>query len=116
MKKTYTILDLLEFWRRQARENYNVIEAIVNLVEYQTKSLTDAQKMQVIIDTLRKYGLFEIEYDGDRTFEKMEYIIPDRPKESELDVVWEQKPFEVQMEIFYIRILNTTAEFTVFLN
>lgn len=116
MKKTYEILDLLEFWRRQTRDNYRVIEAIVNLIEYQTENLTDAQKMQVIVDTLRKYGLFEIEYDGDRTFEKMEYIIPDRPKESELDVVWEQKPFECQMEIFYIKILNTRAEFTVFLN
>lgn len=116
MKKTYEILDLLEFWRRQTRDNYRVIEAIVNLIEYQTENLTDAQKMQVIIDTLRKYGLFEIEYEGDRSYNQKDLSTDDKPKEGELDVVWEQKPFECQLEIFYIKILNTRAEFTVFLN
>jgi hypothetical protein len=116
MKRTYTILELIEFWRRQSKENYKVIEAIVNLVEFQTEHLSDAEKMQVIIDTLRKFGLFEIEYDGDRSFESKEFIIPEKPEESQKDISWEKKPFEVQIEIYYIQILDKIVEFAVYMN
>lgn len=102
--------------RRQSLENFSVVDAIVNLVNYKTDRITDSQKLSAIIDTLRKFDFFEIEYDGDRSFEKRVFRIPKRQQNRVKKMTWEQLQIELKQESFSIQMLNENVEFKVFLN
>ncbi|MCF8417020.1 MAG: hypothetical protein K9G40_12305 [Crocinitomicaceae bacterium] len=102
--------------KSQSTENFYVVDAIVNLVNYKTDRITNAQKLSAIIDTLRKFDLFEIEYDGDRSFEKRFFRIPKRQQGRDTKMTWEQLQLELQQEKFSIQMLNENVEFKVFLN
>lgn len=116
MNRTYKISDLLKFLKSQSSENLYVIDAIVNLVNYKTDRITDAQKLSVIIDTLRKFDLFEIEYDGDESFKKRVFRIPKRQQGRDTKMTWEQLQIELLQEKFSIQMLNENVDFKVFLN
>lgn len=116
MNKKYTLKDLVLFWQRQTRDSYCVIEAIINLIEYDSETLTDDKKTKIIIDTLRKYGLFEVGYKGDRNFsEKREIYFHEEPIPEE-KVDWDQNVQDVQIELYNIELLNTIVEFQEFMN
>lgn len=112
----YELKDILLFWQRQAKDNFSVIEAIVNLIEYKSKNLPDSEKDKVILDTLRKYGLFEIGYEGERNFLERKSPIPEPATKPEEDIQWELHSYEAQMELYNIRLLNAVVEFINFMN
>lgn len=62
--KLYKLTDLLLFWERQKLDDFRVLEAIVHLKQFD--KLPEEKKKEIIIDTLRKYGLFETDFEGDR--------------------------------------------------
>lgn len=114
---TYTLKDLIQFWQRQNKDSFCVIEAIVNLIEYKSENLPDSEKEKIIIETLRKYGLFEIGYDGDRSnFLEKITPIPKPATKPEEDIQWEHFSYEIQIELYNIRLLNTVVEFKSFMN
>jgi len=117
MNESYLLKDLIAFWQRQMKDDFHVIEALVNLVEYQSENLPDSEKGKVILETLRKYGLFEIGYRGDRTnFLKYITPIPESESKPEESIDWERKSVETKMELYNIRLLNATIEFINFMN
>lgn len=115
-KETYLLKDILLFWQRQAKDNFSVIEAIVNLIEFKSENLPDSEKDTVILETLRKYGLFEIGYEGERNFLERITPIPEPISKPEEDIQWEHNVFEAQLEFYNIRLLNTVVEFRSFMN
>lgn len=114
--ETYELKDILLFWRRQAKDNFSVIEAIVNLIEYRSENLPDSEKDKVILETLRKYGLFEIGYEGDRNYLERITPIPQPASRPEEDIQWEHNILEAQLELYNIRLLNAVVEFQSFMN
>lgn len=117
MNEVYILKDILLFWQRQAKDDFSVVEAIVNLIEYESENLPDSEKEKIIIETLRKYGLFEIGYDGDRSrFLERITLISEPAKKPEEDIQWEHEPYEVQIELYNIRLLNAVVEFRSFMN
>lgn len=115
-KETYSLDDILFFWQRQVKDNFSVIEAIVNLIEYKSENLPDSEKDKIILDTLRKYGLFEIGYEGDRNFLHQITPIPQPASRPEEDIQWEHSTFEAQLEVYNIKLLNAVVEFQSFMN
>jgi hypothetical protein len=116
MFKTYFLKDILAFFQRQVKGKYVVIEAIVNLIEFKSDFLSESEKEKVILETLRKYGLFEGDYEGDRTYLENITPIPEQEKKPEEEIVWEKKAFETQIELYNIRLLNGVVEFKNFMN
>lgn len=113
----YPLKDLIQFWQRQAKDNFCVIEAIVNLIEYKSENLPDSEKEKIILETLRKYGLFEISYNGDRSsFLEKITPIPEPETNPEEEIQWEDFSHEIQIELYNIRLLNTVVEFKSFMN
>jgi hypothetical protein len=116
----FTLEDLLMFWQRQMKDGFRVIEALVNLIEY--PNLTDEQKHEVILETLHKYGLYEIDYEGERgdfligqseAVDTMFEVDDDSEKIKE-----DKKPGETQyqVEIYSIKLMNGRTSFTFVLN
>lgn len=116
MNWTYRFNDLLLFLQRQAKDNFRVIEAIVNLIEYKSENLPESKKEEIILETLRLYGLFEIGYDGDMSFLERITTIPEPKTKPEEDIQWEHHTYEAQYELYNIRLLNTIVEFKSFMN
>lgn len=117
MNEVYILKDILLFWQRQVKDNYSVIEAITNLIEYKSENLPESEKEKIILETLRKYGLFEIGYNGDRSsFLEKITPIPKPATKPEEDIQWEQNPYETQIELYNIRLLNAVVEFRNFMN
>lgn len=116
MFKTYFLKDILAFFQRQVKDKYVVIEATVNLIEFKSDFLPEEEKEKIILETLRKYGLFESDFDGDRNFLQNITPIPEPEKKPEEEIVWEQKAFETQIELYNIRLLNAVVEFKNFMN
>ena len=118
---TYTLDDLLKFWQRQMDDEFKVIEAIVNTWEYKTERLTKEQKLEIILQTLRDYGLYEIGYKGDRNF-----ILKQKSREIPLpedhipnpgdEVNYHPNGIEVPMELYNIRLLNHLVQFQNIMN
>lgn len=118
MNEFYTLEELLKFFQRQSTQNYVVIEAIVNLIEYKSDNLPDDKKPQIIIDTLRKYGLYEEDFEGERTFnaDTPKINLPEEPTKPESKTDWFAPKFTAQLEQYNIRVLNGIAKFESFMN
>ena len=112
---SYLLKDLIAFW--QMKDSIHVIEAVVNLIAYQSENLHNSQKEKIILETLRKYGLFEIGYKGDRSnfLERITPIPEPEPKPEE-NVEWGHHVQETQLEQYNIRLLNSVIEFVNFMN
>lgn len=119
MKETYILKDLLLFWQMQAKDNFAVIEALVNLIEYESENLSEENKKEVILSTLRKYGLYEIGYKGERNFQERSRKVDlkeDKPKTPESEMEWNNLEFIVPIDLYNIRLLNVAVEFESYLN
>lgn len=119
MKQTYLLSDLISFWQRQMKEEFNVIQALVNLVEFESSHLPKEEKEKIIIETLRKYGLFEIEYKGDKSFKISNNNLSDTIElyeNSKAEFEWYRNELSASLEIYIINILNAKIEFTSFMN
>ena len=114
MKETYLLKDLIEFWQRQMKMEFGVIEAIVNLVEY--PGIDPDKKQEEIIKILRNHCLFEIGYKEDRTFiiENKQHPIVEVEFLNPFD--FSERGFEVIIEVFHIKILNANIQFSMILN
>lgn len=114
MKETYTLKDILEFWQRQMKMDFAVIEALVNLIEY--PKIDPDKKHEEIIKILRNHGLFEIGYKEDRTFIIENKQLPIVEVEFLNPFDFSERGFEVIIEFFNIRILNANIQFSMILN
>lgn len=114
MKNTYTLEDLMDFFQRQMRMEFGVIEAIVNLTEYPL--IDPDKKHEEIIKILRNHGLFEIGYKEDRTFIIEDKQLPVVEVEFLNPYDFSERGFEVVIEFFNIRILNSSIQFSMILN
>ncbi|MCB9188047.1 MAG: hypothetical protein H6599_02075 [Flavobacteriales bacterium] len=116
----YELKDLLLFWQRQMKDGFRVIEALVNLLE--VKQISEEEKHKVILETLQRYGLFEVGYDGDRdNFLQGQSEIVDSVMnltEDNDEIQWSKSPGDitVPMEIYVLKVLTGKATFTVILN
>ena len=117
MNDSYKLQDLLLFFMRQSKDSFCVIHAIINLVAYESENLPNSKKENIIRETLRKYGLFEIGYKGDRSnfLERITPIPEPEPKPEE-NVEWGHHVQETQLEQYNIRVLNGVIEFVNFMN
>lgn len=114
MKETYLLKDLIEFWQRQMKMEFGVIEAIVNLVEY--SGIDQDKKQEEIIKILRNHGLFEVGYKEDRTFIIENKQLPIVEVEFLNPFDFSERGFEVIIEVFNINILNANIQFSMILN
>ena len=113
----YSMRELLKFLQRQYEEGYIVIEAVVNLIGYQSKNLPDEKKQQIILDTFRKHGLYEVGFEGEKTFmEAPKITLPEESEVPESKVDWFDSSIRTQFEEYHIGILNCTAKFASFMN
>ena len=112
---TYTLKNIIHFWQRQMQNGYPVIYAIINLVEY--KRIKDVDKPAIIIDLLRRQGLFEVGYTGDKTFTQQgkdsESVVEQFDNE---EISWGYRSNEFAVEIIDINILNAKIELCIVLN
>ena len=112
----YSIDDILQFFQRQMHDEFRVIEAIVNLIEYDNDEM---DKHEVIIDTLRRYGLFEEGYEGPRNFidKSRSAIVEEFDDDSpEASFEWIKDEAMIPIELYNITLLNRTVMFQNFLN
>lgn len=118
MTKYYSLKELLRFFKRQQPNEYEVIDALVNLIDYKSENLPEEKKPQIIIDTLRKYGLYEVGYKGVKTFREdiPKIKLPEEPKKPEGKTDWFGPTFSAQLEQYNVRILNCIAKFESFMN
>lgn len=114
MKETYTLKDILEFWQRQMKMDFAVIEALVNLIEY--PEIDPDKKHEEIIKILRNHGLFEVGYKEDRTFIIENKQLPIVEVEFLNPFDFSERGFEVIIEVFHIKILNANIQFSMILN
>lgn len=114
MKETYTLKDMIEFWQRQMKMDFAVIEAIVNLIEF--SGIENDKKEDIIKELLRNHGLFEIGYKEDRTFIIEDKQLPVVEVEFLNPFDFSERGFEVIIEVFHIRILNSSIQFSMILN
>lgn len=113
----YSMRELLKFFQRQHRDNYEVIEAVVNLMDYKSKNLPEERKPQIILNTFRKHGLYEIGFEGEKTFRDAAKIkLPEEPELPEGKVDWFGFEFKTQLEQYNIRVLNCTVKFESFMS
>lgn len=118
MNYYYSMRELIKFFQRQHTEGYIVIEAVVNLIDYKSLNLPEEKKPQIILDTFRKYGLYEVGFEGEKTFREDAPKIK-FPEESELPeskVDWFGFEFTTQLEEYNIRVLNGTVKFESFMS
>lgn len=118
MDELYSLRELLKFLQRQHRQGYIVIEAIINLIEYKSDNLPDEKKPQIILETFRKYGLYEVGFEGERAFDEnaQKIILPEEPEKTESKTDWFQPRFTTKLEQYNIQVLNATVKFESFLN
>lgn len=118
MEEFYSFRELLKFLQRQHHDSYVVIEAIVNLIEFKSETLPDESKPQIIIETLRKYGLYEVGFEGPKTFKENAPKIkfPEKPEKPEAKIDWFGDNFSAQLEQYNVSILNGIAMFESFMN
>lgn len=118
MKWRYYLEDLVRFFQRQMKDKFVVIEALVNLYEFEL--IADEEKIKLYLETLRKYGLYEIGYKGpkEKFFESHREIpLPeDPPKLPEEEIVWEHFETPVQMEYYNVTMINGVVEFRSIMN
>lgn len=118
MNEYYSLRELLRFFQRQQRSDYEVIDALVNLIDYKSENLPEEKKPQIIVDTLRKYGLYEVGFEGQKTFKEdvPKIKLPEEPVKSEGKRDWFGPSFIAQLEQYNVRILNGIAKFESFMN
>lgn len=114
MKKTYTLEDLIDFFQRQMKMDFAVIEALVNLTEY--PGIDPDKKHEEIVKILHNHGLFEIGYKEDRTFIIENKQLPIVEVEFLNPYDFSERGFEVILEFFNIKILNANIQFSMILN
>ena len=119
MKKiNYNLKSLLLFWQRQMDDEFRVIQALVDLFEFE--KMADEEKLKVYLETLRKYGLYENSYKGKRGDFKMksrEFFLPEDPvKKLEDDIAWLQHSQEIYVECYNVRLMNAVVEFRSIMN
>lgn len=114
MKETYTLKDMIEFWQRQMKMDFAVIEAIINLIEF--SGIENDKKEDIIKELLHNQGLFEIGYKEDRTFIIEDKQLPVVEVEFLNPFDFSERGFEVIIEVFHIRILNSNIQFSMILN
>lgn len=105
---------MIEFWQRQMKMDFAVIEALVNLIEF--SGIEDEKKKDIILGVLRGHGLFEIGYKEDRTFIIEDKQLPVVEVEFLNPFDFSERGFEVIIEVFHIRILNSNIQFSMILN
>ncbi|OFY97879.1 MAG: hypothetical protein A3K10_15295 [Bacteroidetes bacterium RIFCSPLOWO2_12_FULL_31_6] len=111
---TYTLKNLLHFWQRQMDFGFPVIEAIVNLMVY--PHIKYKEKPEIIVDLLRKHGLYEVGYNEDRIFIIENKQVPFLEVEFLNPYDFSERRFEVVIEFFNIKILNANIQFSMILN
>lgn len=118
MEAFYSLRELVKFFQRQERDGYVVLEAIVNLIEYKSDNLPEEKKPQIIIDTLRKYGLYEVGFEGEKTFveDAPKLTLPEEQELPDSKKDWFKPSFSTQLEQYNIRVLNCIAKFESFMN
>lgn len=118
MDEYYSLRELLKFFQRQHNEDYVVIEAVVNLIGYQSRNLPEEKKPQIILNTLRRHGLYEIGFEGEKTFREdaQKIKLPEETKLPESNVDWFGFGFTTQLEEYNIRVLNCTVKFESFMS
>lgn len=118
IEETYTLNDIMLFLQRQMMDNFNVIEALVNLMDFEY--LSDEEKRKEIVETLQRYGLYEIGYKGNRDFLNKSRKTPlpeDTIPKPEDDIDWNKRnKIEVPMELYNIRLLNAVVQFENIIN
>lgn len=114
----YSLRELLKFLQRQDKDDYIVIEAIVNLIEYKSDNLPDSEKPEIIVETFRKYGLYEVGFEGKKKFveDAPKLKLPEEPVLPESKENWFGNEFIAQLEQYNIQVLNTTVKFESFMN
>lgn len=115
MKTTYTLKDIIRFWQRQMVFGFPVIEAIVNLIEY--KRIKDVDKSEIIVDLLRRHGLYEVGYTGDKSFTQQsknsEFVVEQFDNN---EISWHYRSNEFAVEVIDILIMNAKIELCIVLN
>lgn len=118
MRWKYNLEDLIRFFQRQMKDNFVVIEALANLYEFEY--IADEEKIKLYLETLRKYGLFETDYNGDKENYLLKHrqipLPEDPPKIPEEDIVWESFDQSYQMELYNVRLINGVVEFRSIMN
>jgi hypothetical protein len=100
------------------QDEFKVIEALANLVE--CPGISDEEKVKVMVETLQRYGLFEIGFSGDRNSylrkARNQTLPEDPPKKVEDDIEWHPNGVEVPMELYNIRLMNAVVQFDNIMN
>lgn len=118
MEEFYSLRELVKFFQRQEKDGYIVIEAIANLINYKSENLPEDKKPQIVVDTLRKWGLYEVGFEGEKKFKENEpkLKLPEEPEKPESKPDWFGPTFTAQLEQYNVRILNCIAKFESFMN
>lgn len=118
MSPLYSLKELLKLLQRQKKEGYTMIEAIVNLMEYKSDTLPEDKKLIIIVDLFRKYGLYEIGFEGEKTFKEdvTELKSFEEVEFSKKEIDWFIPPYSFQKEQYNIQILNSIIKFEVYMN
>ena len=82
------------------------------------KNLPEEKKPQIILDTFRKHGLYEVGFEGEKTFREdtPKIKLSEEPKAPESKVDWFGLGFTTQLEEYHIRVLNCAVKFESFLS
>lgn len=67
---TYTLNDLIVFWNRIRSRRFNAIIDVLDTID--DDDIPDEEKRELILDTLRYFGLYEIGYNEEQTPEELE--------------------------------------------
>jgi hypothetical protein len=111
MKISYTLVDLILFWRREFdADSFGTIVHVLNIID--DESIPEESKLNLILEALQESGLFEIGYK-EKMLEKIRKSLPpDVPGE----IIWDRNGVHYQVEYFRTNLLNAIVEFVVIMN
>lgn len=92
---TYTLNDLIVFWHRIRGKKFNGIVEVLDVID--DDEVDDSQKREMILESLRHHGLYEIGYEGGEPIEEPEELY-------------------VPVDVFDLKLENVNVRVVILLN
>jgi hypothetical protein len=106
--KRYFLNTLIFFLKTQQDIHFKGIEQVLRIIDH--KRYSDAKKQELIIDTLRYYGLNETDYrNGEFGFGES-IPLPETPTNNVEDII------QLVTQTFHLKLLNGVLELAVAVN
>lgn len=100
---TYRLSDLIIFWHNISERKFNAIQEVLDVID--DDDIPDDTKKDLILESLRFHGLYEIGYEPTGKEQEIEDI-----EETDLDPVF------IPVQVFDTELLNINLRVVVILN